>query len=107
MERENGFYWVCYKNDSVENNWVIKQWNGAMWYDKAQSKDSDLIIDERKIVRKKDATLIAAALPTEECVREWMKGGDEISWKHKTEWSNEEIFQEIYNALTYFIKKWQ
>jgi len=61
MERENGFYWVCYKNDSVENNWVIKQWNGAMWYDKAQSKDSDLIIDERKIVRKKDATLIAAA----------------------------------------------
>jgi len=52
MKRENGYYWVRYKNDSVNNNWCIIKWNGAMWYDRRSSKDEDLIIDEMEIVRE-------------------------------------------------------
>ena len=49
------------------------------------------------------------ALPTKECVGDWYKEGDidDNFYKHSTEWSNQEVVDEIHKALTYFIKVWQ
>ena len=52
--------------------------------------------------------VVVKSLPTEQCVRDWWKeDGDDDFWKNETEWKNEEVFKEIYKALTYFIKTWQ
>jgi len=50
-----------------------------------------------------------AVLPTKECVKEWWAEGkmDKHFLEHKKEWSNEEIINEIYQALEYFITRWQ
>jgi len=52
---------------------------------------------------------VVKSLPTEECVRDWYKEGDidDNFWKHSTEWSNEDVFKEVYKALKYFINRWQ
>lgn len=52
---------------------------------------------------------VVKSLPTEQCVRDWYKEGDidDNFWKHSTEWSNEDVFKEVYKALTYFINRWQ
>jgi hypothetical protein len=53
--------------------------------------------------------VVVKSLPTEQCVRDWWREGtgDEHFWKHETDWSNEQVFREIYQALTYFINRWQ
>ena len=52
---------------------------------------------------------VVKSLPTEECVRDWYKEEDidDNFWKHSTEWSNEDVFKEVYKALKYFINRWQ
>ena len=49
------------------------------------------------------------ALPTKECVKDWYREGDmDANFdKQSTEWSNQEVVDEIHKALTYFIKVWQ
>jgi hypothetical protein len=52
---------------------------------------------------------VSKSLPTEDCVRDWWRQGtgDKYFWKHETDWTNEQVFREIYQALTYFINRWQ
>jgi hypothetical protein len=66
----------------------------------------DSLIDLKEQLTLTD---VVKSLPTEQCVRDWWREGtgDEHFWKHETDWSNEQVFREIYQALTYFINKWQ
>jgi hypothetical protein len=66
----------------------------------------DSLIDLKEQLTLND---VVKSLPTEQCVRDWWREGtgDEHFWKHETDWSNEQVFREIYQALTYFINKWQ
>lgn len=53
--------------------------------------------------------VVVKPLPTEQCVKDWWGEGinDEYFWKKETNWSNEQVFRKIYQAITYFINKWQ
>jgi hypothetical protein len=58
MKREQGYYWVKYKNDTNETPiHHLVYWNGGMWFDKGCSIDDDLIIDETPVVYKPKSKL--------------------------------------------------
>lgn len=81
-------------------------------------KREDMIHEPKKLTEALDIVLakvknltipvVSKSLPTEECVRDWWReDGDDDFWENEIEWSNEEVFKEIYKALIYFIKKGQ
>jgi ABC-type phosphate transport system auxiliary subunit len=67
----------------------------------------------RRLQSEKDKQLklygVVKSLPTEECVREWYKEGNNDAgfWTTKIEIDNETVFTEVYKALKYFINRWQ
>jgi hypothetical protein len=79
-------------------------------------KGDDMSLYTLKLIETQDEQLRLCgvgsnevAMPTEDCVKDWWRQGrgDKYFWKHETYWSNEQVFREIYQSLTYFIKKWQ
>ena len=52
---------------------------------------------------------VVKSLPTEQCVRDWYKEGNNDAgfWTTKIEIDNETVFTEVYKALKYFINRWQ
>ena len=96
-------------------NEKIKKTKDILWeLDKNYNQsipDTQQNINEatEKIVKLFAIPDVVKSLPTEQCVRDWWREGtgDEHFWKHETDWSNEQVFREIYQALTYFINRWQ
>lgn len=68
-----------------------------------------LLLEKEDLKKQLDLCGVVKSLPTEECVRDWWKEGvdNEHFWKHEINWTNEQVFTEIYQSLIYFINKWQ
>ena len=80
-------------------------------FNKYNNSNYTKFLEDKIIAFEKQLSIhgVVKSLPTEQCVRDWWREGtgDEHFWKHETDWSNEQVFREIYQALTYFINRWQ